>query len=89
MILVTGGTGLVGAHLLYHLSKTCARKFALFIGLKKKLVSVKKVFSTYTDDAFFFAKIDWFKADITDVPAMIPAFVGIRESIPLCRIYFF
>ena len=37
------------------------------------------MFSFYTEDRFFFAKIDWLKADITDVPAMIPAFLGLEK----------
>ena len=40
---------------------------------------VKEVFSFYTDDDSLIAKIEWFKADITDVPSMIPAFVGITK----------
>jgi len=78
MILVTGGTGLVGSHLLYHLSLKNDNIRAIY-RTDSSLEKVKKVFSFYTDDATFFSKIEWFKADITQVPAMIPAFVGIKH----------
>lgn len=78
MILVTGGTGLVGSHLLYHLSLENDKIRATF-RTKSSLEKVKKVFSYYTSDESFFSKIDWFQADITDVPAMIPAFESISQ----------
>jgi dihydroflavonol-4-reductase len=78
MILVTGGTGLVGAHLLYHLIKNDEIIRAIYRS-EEKIKAVKKVFSYYTDDVSLIAKIEWFKADITDIPSMIPAFVGIEK----------
>ncbi len=74
MILVTGGTGLVGAHLLYHLTQENDTIRAIYRS-KNKLEKVKKIFSFYTDDvATSFNKIEWIHADITDVPSMIPVF---------------
>ncbi|TXD49888.1 NAD-dependent epimerase/dehydratase family protein [Polaribacter sp. IC073] len=78
MILVTGGTGLVGAHLLYHLLKNDEKIRAIYRS-KERINEVKKVFSFYTDDTSLISKIEWFKADITDVPSMIPAFVNIEK----------
>lgn len=78
MILVTGGTGLVGAHLLYHLTKNDEKIRAIYRS-KEKIEVVKKVFSYYTDDPYLIKKITWFKADITDVPSMVPAFIGIEK----------
>ena len=78
MILVTGGTGLVGSHLLYHLSLKNDAIRAIY-RTDSSLEKVKKVFSFYTDDDAFFSKIEWFKADITEVPAMIPAFLGVKH----------
>ena len=78
MILVTGGTGLVGAHLLYHLAKK-EEKIRAIYRTEEKFFAVKKIFTSYTSDATLFAKIVWLKADITDVPAMIPAFVGVEK----------
>jgi len=78
MILVTGGTGLVGAHLLYHLLKEKETIRAIYRS-EEKIKAVEKVFSYYTDDASLISKIEWFKADITDIPAMIPAFFGVEK----------
>ena len=78
MILVTGGTGLVGAHLLYHLIKNDEVIRAIYRS-EDRIKEVEKVFSYYTDDTSLISKIEWFKADITDVPSMIPAFVGIKK----------
>jgi nucleoside-diphosphate-sugar epimerase len=78
MILVTGGTGLVGAHLLYHLLKKDEKIRAIYRS-KEKIKAVEKVFSYYTEDTSLIEKIEWFKADITDIPAMIPAFLGVEK----------
>ncbi|MEN8879459.1 MAG: SDR family oxidoreductase [Polaribacter sp.] len=77
MILVTGGTGLVGSHLLYHLSVNNDKIRAIY-RTEASLKRVKKVFSYYTSDVKLFSKIKWFKADITDVPSMKPAFADIK-----------
>ncbi|MEE9408195.1 MAG: NAD-dependent epimerase/dehydratase family protein [Polaribacter sp.] len=78
MILVTGGTGLVGSHLLYHLSLKNDAIRAIY-RTKTSLENVKKVFSFYSSDENLFNIIEWFQADITDVPAMIPAFVDVKQ----------
>jgi dihydroflavonol-4-reductase len=78
MILVTGGTGLVGAHLLYHLIKNEEKVRAIYRS-EEKIEKVKEVFSFYDDTDLLINNIEWFKADITDVPLMIPAFVGIKK----------
>lgn len=66
MILVTGGTGLVGAHLLYELLK----KEDIVIALKRKNSDVnitKRIFSYYTDGYDkLFKKIIWKDGDILD-----------------------
>ena len=78
MILVTGGTGLVGSHLLYYLSLENDKIRAIY-RTEKSLEKVKKVFSLYTSETSFFNKIEWFQADITQVPAMIPAFNNVKH----------
>jgi dihydroflavonol-4-reductase len=78
MILVTGGTGLVGSHLLYHLTLQHAKIRAIY-RTKSSLEKVKKVFSYYTSDATLFDQIDWCEADITQVPSMIPAFKDVKH----------
>jgi nucleoside-diphosphate-sugar epimerase len=78
MILVTGGTGLVGSHLLYHLSLQNETIRAIY-RTKSSLEKAKNVFSFYTSDQTLFDKIEWFLADITDVPSMIPAFFDVKK----------
>lgn len=70
MILVTGGTGLVGSHLLYHLAQKNDIIFAIY-RTKSKLKTVKKVFSFYTSEVSkYFLKIKWIQADITNIPLL-------------------
>lgn len=77
MILVTGGTGLVGSHLLYKLLQTHSDVKAIYRD-ETKFELVKKVFSYYTQDATsLFHKIEWINADITDVPSLMVAFQNV------------
>jgi len=74
MILVTGGTGLVGSHLLYQLTKNNDTVKAMY-RTENKLEKVKKVFSFYTDDFLpLFNKIEWIKADINDITSLYKVF---------------
>ncbi|MCG8802673.1 NAD-dependent epimerase/dehydratase family protein [Tenacibaculum finnmarkense] len=79
MILVTGGTGLVGAHLLYHLTQKEDKIRAIY-RTDEKREHVKKIFSFYTDDIEpLFSKIQWIQADITDIPSLEPVFKDITQ----------
>ncbi|HUH29080.1 NAD-dependent epimerase/dehydratase family protein [Gelidibacter sp.] len=78
MILVTGGTGLVGSHLLYNLLKNNEKVKAIY-RRKHKLELVKKVFAYYSADfESLYQKIEWINADITDVPSLQIAFENIN-----------
>ncbi|PKQ44910.1 NAD-dependent epimerase/dehydratase family protein [Confluentibacter flavum] len=77
MILVTGGTGLVGSHLLYKLVSTNKKVRAIYRN-EQKLNDVKHVFSCYTENHIsLFETIEWIKADILDIPSLTEAFQGI------------
>ena len=78
MILVTGATGFVGAHLLYQLVETNEHVRAIYRS-ENTIEKVTEVFSLYGANASLISKIEWFKADITDVPSMIPAFYGVKK----------
>lgn len=78
MILVTGGTGLVGSHVLYYLCKANHRVRALYRN-QKKLALVKNVFSYYSEDfEDLFNTIDWIHADLNDIPTLSEAFKDIE-----------
>ena len=77
MILVTGGTGLVGAHLLYRLASNNEKLRAIY-RTERKLTNVKKVFSYYTNAyEHLIASIDWVQADILDIPLLSETFKDI------------
>jgi nucleoside-diphosphate-sugar epimerase len=66
MIFVTGGTGLIGAHLLYELTKA-GRSVKALKRETSNLRQVKKIFSYYTDEPeILFEKIEWVNGDILD-----------------------
>ena len=70
MILVTGGTGLVGSHLLYHLARTNDTVLAIY-RTKATIKKVATVFSYYTEDTIsLLKKIQWIQADITEIPSL-------------------
>ncbi|MFD2908850.1 NAD-dependent epimerase/dehydratase family protein [Flavobacterium ardleyense] len=77
MILVTGGTGLVGSHLLVQLLQDNEEVKALY-RTEKQIEKVRKVFIFKNHEALF-EKINWVKADITDIPSLEPAFENITK----------
>ncbi|MGK0295023.1 MAG: dihydroflavonol-4-reductase, partial [Ulvibacter sp.] len=82
MILVTGGTGLVGSHLLYFLLKD-GQTVRAIRRKSSDLKAVKEVFSFYSETSEIrenlFRKIEWVDADITEVPSLSEAFIGITH----------
>lgn len=77
MILVTGGTGLVGAHLLLHLIENGERVRAIY-RKKNNIQKTKSLFEHYNKAALFDA-IEWVHADILDVPSLEHAFVNCTQ----------
>lgn len=76
MVLVTGGTGLVGAHLLLHLVDNGVSVRAIYRN-EKTIQRTKKLFSLYKKELLF-EKIDWIIADILDVPTLEIAFENVE-----------
>ena len=79
MILVTGGTGLVGSHLLFKLTQKHEKIRATYRN-GANLERVKTIFSYYsetTDDLFDF--IEWVEADLNNIPKLTVAFEDITH----------
>lgn len=75
MILVTGGTGLIGAHLLLHLLQSEDAVRAIY--RNEDSIKKTKAFFALNNQPHLFLKIEWVKADIIDVPALELAFKDI------------
>ncbi len=79
MILVTGGTGLVGSHLLYDLAKQ-GKRIRVLKRASSNISNVKKVFSYYSVTPDELLKlIEWYDADILDIHSLIEAMQDITE----------
>lgn len=79
MILVTGGTGLVGSHLLYSLIEK-GEKVRAIIRNRDKINLVERVFSYYSAEVKgLLEKIDWMDGDILDLHSLNEAFTNIRK----------
>ena len=79
MILVTGGTGLVGSHLLYQICQS-ETKVRAIKRVHSKTNFVRQVFSYYTEKAdLLFEKIEWVNADLLNIPELDLAFQGITK----------
>lgn len=78
MILVTGGTGLIGSHLLFHLISN-GNSVRSNYRTKASIKKVHKVFGYYTDDpSVLMEQIDWVQADLTDLGGLDALFDGIE-----------
>ncbi|WP_417362418.1 NAD-dependent epimerase/dehydratase family protein [Galbibacter sp.] len=76
MILISGGTGLIGGHLLLLLAKEKEPVRAIYRS-KDKLVNVEALFAAHGNSNF--DKIEWVKADLLDVPSLEKAFQGVTK----------
>src|SRR5690554_914992 len=77
MNLITGGTGLVGSHLLLLLLENNENVRAIYRSEKNK-EKTRVLFELYKKEHFF-EKIEWVQADINDIPTLEKAFEGITH----------
>lgn len=79
MILVTGGTGFVGAHLIYELLKN-GEKVRALKRENSNLQLIEKIFSYYTPDyKHLLQEIDWITADVNDILSLTISMQGINQ----------
>jgi len=75
MVLITGGTGLLGAHLLLHLVDHEDSIRAIYRN-RDSINFTKLLFKNHHKEHLF-PKIEWIEADITDIPALTLAFENV------------
>lgn len=80
MILVTGGTGLLGSHLLFQLTEKKTSVRAIYRD-GKRIEKIRKLFNYYNPSAGNeqFDRIQWVAADILDITSLEEAFEGITH----------
>jgi dihydroflavonol-4-reductase len=79
MILVTGGTGLLGSHLLSELVRS-GKPVRVLKRSGSDISVVRKVFSYYLPDPdSYFRKIEWVEGDLMDFSSMEDALEGVSE----------
>ena len=76
MILVTGGTGLVGAHLLYRLCQTQESVRAIY-RTPESIEKAKILFELKNASSTLFNKIEWVLADLNDVVRLEQALTNV------------
>ena len=80
MIFVTGGTGLLGSHLLIELAKGDVPIRAIYRSDKKKK-ELSALFNYYFGDSWkgYLDRIEWLKGDILDIPFLQESMEGCSE----------
>lgn len=77
MIFVTGGTGILGSHLLFNISKSESAIRALYRSVER-IEQTKSVFKYYNPDSWEsqFSKIEWVEGNILDITDMLELIKG-------------
>ena len=80
MIVVSGGTGLLGGHLLFRVSAENVRIRAIYRA-EERLDDVRKLFQFYAPETWEaqYARIEWCKGDLLDIPFLEEVMAGCDE----------
>lgn len=82
MIFVTGGTGLLGSHLLVELTRNnSTTPITATYRNQSKIAQVEKVFRHYLGDGYasYFKRIKWEHCDLLDIPRLEALIIGHKE----------
>ena len=79
MNLLTGATGLVGAHLLAHLISNRKKTRALYRTEHKKKQAISVIYNYGISFSDIEAHVNWYQCDILDVPRLETAFENISQ----------
>lgn len=82
MVLVTGGTGLVGIHLLVRLSKATTHPIIAIYRTQESVAKASTFFLKHAEHSHW-ESIKWVKADVTDIPSLQQVF----ESGTITQVY--
>ena len=78
MILVTGGTGLIGSRLLFYLTQNKEHKVRAIYRNAHSLEKIEQLFIQQSPNgAEQFRSIEWVEADISNIPALEQAFANV------------
>ena len=78
MIFVTGGTGLLGSHLLYSLTSKDNKVRAIYRD-KSKINQVQKLFNFYNAPKTQCQKIEWVECDVLDIATLDEVMQSVEE----------
>jgi len=78
MILVTGGTGLLGSHLIHSLALAGNKVRATYRD-KKRIHKVQALFSFYNTSLSVFETIEWIECDVLDVVTLEEVMTGCED----------
>lgn len=79
MVLVTGGTGLVGSHLLFYLAQQEAPLRALYRS-QNRIEKTADLFTLLGDaDGSLFARIEWVHGELLDIPSLEVALENVEK----------
>lgn len=78
MIFVTGGTGLLGSHLLYLLTSKGNKVRAIYRD-KSKINQVQKLFDFYNAPKTQFQNIEWVECDVLDIATLDEVMQSVEE----------
>ena len=86
---MTGGTGLVGTHLLVHLAEKYYHIRAIYRN-ENRIEEAKRIFQFYHQDYLpLWKKVEWYPADMTDYFSLEDALKGVRYVIHAAAIVSF